>query len=120
MADKEEVEPTAEASSAQLSDASETSADLKPQQSGPNGAKAAKDDASRNSQSEKVLEPAGVAAAASGAQDRASRSVTGVLRRAPPRQSAISRSSRSVRARSSLSGNRSASCGRSSTPPGSS
>ena len=77
MADKEEVEPTAEASSAQLSAASETSADPKPQQSGPNGAKtkAAKDDASRNAESEKVLEPAGVAAAASGAKTaRAGRS----------------------------------------------
>jgi preprotein translocase subunit SecE len=75
VADKEEVEPTAESSSAQLSDASETSADLKSQQSGPNGAKAAKDDASRNSQPEKVLEPAGVATAASGAKTaRAGRS----------------------------------------------
>jgi preprotein translocase subunit SecE len=75
VADKEEVEPTAESSSAQLSDASETSADRKSQQSGPNGAKAAKDDASRNSQPEKVLEPAGVAAAASGAKTaRAGRS----------------------------------------------
>jgi preprotein translocase subunit SecE len=63
VADKEEVEPTAEASSAQLSDASETSAALESQQSGPNGAKAAKDDASRNSSSAKVLEPAGVVAA---------------------------------------------------------
>jgi preprotein translocase subunit SecE len=75
VADKEEVEPTAEASSAQLSDASETSADPKPQQSGPNGATAAKDDASRDSESEKVLEPAGVAAAAPGAKTaRAGRS----------------------------------------------
>jgi preprotein translocase subunit SecE len=72
VADKEEVEPTAEASSAQLSDASETSADLESQQSGPNGAKAAKDDASRNSSSEKVLEPAGVAAA-SGAKSKTAR-----------------------------------------------
>jgi preprotein translocase subunit SecE len=75
VADKEEVEPTAESSPAQLSDASETSADLKSQQSGPNGAKAAKDDASRNSQPEKVLEPAGIATAASGAKTaRAGRS----------------------------------------------
>jgi preprotein translocase subunit SecE len=75
VADKEEVEPTAESSSAQLSDASETSADLKSQPSGPNGAKTAKDDASRNSQPEKVLEPAGVATAASGAKTaRAGRS----------------------------------------------
>jgi preprotein translocase subunit SecE len=72
VADKEEVEPTAEGSSAQLSDASETSADLESQQSGPNGAKAAKDDASRNSSSEKVLEPAGVAAA-SGAKSKTAR-----------------------------------------------
>jgi preprotein translocase subunit SecE len=68
VADKEEVEPTAEASSAP--DASETSADLESQQSGPNGAKAAKNDTSRNSSSEKVLEPAGVAAAASGAKSK--------------------------------------------------
>ena len=73
VADKEEVEPTSEASSAQLSDASETSADLESRQSGPNGAKAAKDDASRNSSSEKVLEPAGVAAAASGAKSKTAR-----------------------------------------------
>ena len=73
MADKEEVEPTAEASSAESSDASETSADLEPRQSGPNGAKAAKDYASRNSSSEKVLEPAGVAATASGAKSKTAR-----------------------------------------------
>ena len=63
MADKEEVEPTAEASSAQLSDAEETTEDQRSQHSGPNGAKVAKDDASRDSQPEKVLEPAGIAAA---------------------------------------------------------
>jgi preprotein translocase subunit SecE len=73
VADKEEVEPTAESSPAQLSDADETSAELKSQQSGPNGAKAAKDAASRDSQPEKVLEPAGVAAAASGAKDKTAR-----------------------------------------------
>ncbi len=73
MADKEEVEPTAEAGSAELSDTSETSADPKSRQSGPNGAKAAKDDASRNSQAEKVLEPAGVAAAATGAKAKGER-----------------------------------------------
>jgi preprotein translocase subunit SecE len=72
VADKEEVEPTAEASSAQLSDASETSAALESQQSGPNGAKAAKDDASRDSSSAKVLEPAGVVAA-SGAKTKTAR-----------------------------------------------
>jgi preprotein translocase subunit SecE len=71
VADKEEVEPTAEASSAQLSDASETSAALESQQSGPNGAKAAKDDASHNS-SAKVLEAAGVVAA-SGAKTKTAR-----------------------------------------------
>jgi preprotein translocase subunit SecE len=73
VADKEEVEPTGEASSAQLSDASETRADPESQQSGPNGAKTAKDDASRNSSSDKVLEPAGVAAAASGAKSKTAR-----------------------------------------------
>jgi preprotein translocase subunit SecE len=73
VADKEEVEPTAEASSARLSDASETSADLESQQSGPNGTKAAKSDTSRNSSSEEVLEPAGVAAAASGAKSKTAR-----------------------------------------------
>jgi preprotein translocase subunit SecE len=73
VADKEEVEPTAEASSARSSDASETSADLESQQSGPNGTKAAKSDTSRNSSSEEVLEPAGVAAAASGAKSKTAR-----------------------------------------------
>jgi preprotein translocase subunit SecE len=73
VAEKEEVEPNAEASSAQLSDASETSADLESQQSGPNGAAVAKQDANRNSSAEKVLEPAGVAAAASGAKTKTAR-----------------------------------------------
>jgi preprotein translocase subunit SecE len=73
VADKEEVEPTAEASSAQLSDASQTSADLESQRSGPNGAKAAKDDTSRTPSSDKVLEPAGIAAAASGAKAKTAR-----------------------------------------------
>jgi preprotein translocase subunit SecE len=72
VAEKEEVEPAAEASSAQLSDASKASADLESPQRGPNGAKA-KDDVSRNSQSGNVLEPAGVAAAASGAKARTAR-----------------------------------------------
>jgi preprotein translocase subunit SecE len=54
VADKEEVEP--EASSAELSSASQTSADLNPSQAGPNGSAATNE----------VLEPAGVAAAASG------------------------------------------------------
>ena len=81
MADKEEVEPTAESSAAQsdpaqssaaqLSDADETGPELKSQQSGPNGAKSAKDAASRDSQPEKVLEPAGVAA--SGAKAKTAR-----------------------------------------------
>jgi preprotein translocase subunit SecE len=73
VADKEEVETTAEAGSAQLSDASETNADLEPQQGGANGAKVAKDDPSRNSSSDKVLEPAGVSAATSGAKTKAAR-----------------------------------------------
>ena len=64
MADKEEVEP--EASSAELSGASQTSAD--PEAStGTNGTAAAKEEAGSDSESGKVLEPAGVAAAASGA-----------------------------------------------------
>jgi preprotein translocase subunit SecE len=70
VADKDEAEPTAEAVSAELSDASDTSRDDKPQ---PNGAKLAKDDASPNSQAEKVLEPAGVAATATGAKARSER-----------------------------------------------
>ena len=73
MADKEEVEPTAEASSAQLSDADEPSADQRSQHGGPNGAKAAKDDVSRDSQPDKVLEPAGIAAATSGAEGKTAR-----------------------------------------------
>lgn len=72
MADKEEVEPTVEASSAQLSDADETSADQS-QHGGPNDAKVAKDDASRDSQPEKVLEPAGIAAATSEAKAKTAR-----------------------------------------------
>ena len=68
MAEKEEVEPPSEASSAESLDASETSADLTSPRTGVNGAKAAEDQGSRSSQSEEVLEPAGVAAAASGAK----------------------------------------------------
>jgi preprotein translocase subunit SecE len=65
VADKEEVEP--EASSAELSGASQTSADLRPSQTGTNGSEAAKGDASSSdSQTGKILEPAGVVAAASG------------------------------------------------------
>ncbi|HKX13880.1 MAG TPA: preprotein translocase subunit SecE [Propionibacteriaceae bacterium] len=73
MADKEEAEPTAEAVPAELPDASDTSRDPKPQPNGPNGANAAKDDRSPNSQGEKVLEPAGVAAAATGAKAKSER-----------------------------------------------
>ncbi len=68
MAEKEEVEPPSEASPAESLDASETSADLTSPQTGVNGARATKDQGSRSSQSEEVLEPAGVAAAASGAK----------------------------------------------------
>jgi preprotein translocase subunit SecE len=64
VADKEEVEP--EPSSAELSGASQTSADLEAS-AGTNGTAAAKEEASSDSESGKVLEPAGVAAAASGA-----------------------------------------------------
>ena len=72
MADKEEVEPAAEPSSAELSGASPTSADLKASRTEVNGAavngsETAKEDGTDNTQSEKVLEPAGVAAATSGA-----------------------------------------------------
>ena len=65
MADKEEVEP--EASSTELSGASQASADLEPSETGSNAGEATKDgSASADSDSGKVLEPAGVAAAASG------------------------------------------------------
>lgn len=77
MADKEEVEPAAEPSSAELSGASQTSADLKASltevngDSGKsnlvNGSETDKADGSDNSESAKVLEPAGVAATTSGA-----------------------------------------------------
>jgi preprotein translocase subunit SecE len=62
VAEKEEVEPTAEASSAELADATETNAEPDSPRTGVNGAQAATDEAPRNSQPEKVLEPAGVAA----------------------------------------------------------
>jgi preprotein translocase subunit SecE len=80
VAEKEEVEPPAEASPAESPDASETSADLKSRRTGVNGAKATKatkatkDEGSRSSQSEEVLEPAGVAAAASGTKAKTARS----------------------------------------------
>ena len=72
MADKEEAEPAAEPSSAELSGPSQTSADLKASRTEVNGAavngsEAAKEDGGDNTQSGKVLEPAGVAAATSGA-----------------------------------------------------
>ena len=60
VAEKEEVEPTAEASSAELADATEADAEPDSPRTGVNGAKAAKDETPRNSQPEKVLEPAGV------------------------------------------------------------
>ena len=75
------MEPTAEPSSADLADATETNAQPKSPRTGVNGAKAAKDETSRNSQPEDVLEPAGVAAAASGAKAKSAR--TGRLGRAP-------------------------------------
>ena len=46
MADKEEVESTAEAGSAELSDPSQTSADLKTSPTGTNGTEAATDETS--------------------------------------------------------------------------
>jgi len=64
VADKEEVEP--EASSAELSGANPTSAELTSSPTGMNGNEA-KEDTSNDSQSGKVLEPAGVAAATSSA-----------------------------------------------------
>jgi preprotein translocase subunit SecE len=66
VAEKEEVEPTAEADSAELSGATETSADLKARQAEVNGSEVA-EETSGNSQSGKVLEPAAVAAETSGA-----------------------------------------------------
>ena len=64
MADKEEVEP--EASSAELSGASQTSADLKAARNETNGSETAKEETRSESESGKVLEPAGVTASASG------------------------------------------------------
>jgi preprotein translocase subunit SecE len=65
VADKEEVEP--EPSSAELSDASQTGDDLTASPNGTGGTAPAKEEAGSHSESGKVLEPAGVAAAASGA-----------------------------------------------------
>jgi preprotein translocase subunit SecE len=65
VADKEEVEP--EASSAELSGASQTSADLKAARTEINGSETVKEETRSDSQSGNVLEPAGVTASASGA-----------------------------------------------------
>ena len=65
MADKEEVEP--EASSAELSGASQTSADLKAARNETNGSESVKEETRSDSQSGNVLEPAGVTASASDA-----------------------------------------------------
>jgi preprotein translocase subunit SecE len=65
VAEKEEVEPTAEADSAELSAATDTSEDLEDRQSELNGSEVAKETSS-NSQSGKVLQPAGVGAKTSG------------------------------------------------------
>jgi preprotein translocase subunit SecE len=72
VADKEEVDPAAEPSSAELPGASQTGADhqgshAEPNGTAINGSEAAKEDGSSDSDSGKVLEPAGVAAVASGA-----------------------------------------------------
>ena len=87
MADKEEVESTAEAGSSELSGPSQASADLKTSPTGTNGREvatdeatmdeatmdeaatdeAATDEANPDTPSGKVLEPAGVAAATDGA-----------------------------------------------------
>ena len=71
MADKEEVEP--EASSAELSGASQTSADLEAARTETNGSETVKEETRDGSQSGKVLEPAGVAASASGASAKTTR-----------------------------------------------
>ena len=70
MADKEEVEQ--ESSSAELSGASQANADLKASATETNGTEAAKEDAGEDSQSGKVLAPAGIAAATSGASTKTS------------------------------------------------
>jgi preprotein translocase subunit SecE len=77
VAEKEEVEPTTEASPAELSGDTETSADLKAVRTDVNGAKTAKDDANRDSQSDKVLEPAGVATTANAKAKTATRAPKG-------------------------------------------
>jgi preprotein translocase subunit SecE len=72
VADKEEVEP--EASSTELSSASQTSADLKAARTETNGSETVKEESRSDSQSGKVLEPAGVTASASGATAKTTRS----------------------------------------------
>jgi preprotein translocase subunit SecE len=71
VADKEEVEP--EASSTELSSASQTSADLKAARTETNGSETVKEESRSDSQSGKVLEPAGVTASASGATAKTTR-----------------------------------------------
>lgn len=67
VADKEEVESTAEADSAELSGASQNGADLKTSRTATNGSKTTDEDPNENSESGKVLEPAAVAATTTGA-----------------------------------------------------
>ena len=94
MADKEEVESTAEAGSSELSGPSQSSADLKTSPTGTNGTEAATDEvtdettmdeattdeANPDTPSGKVLEPANVAAATDGAS---AKTVTRRAARAP-------------------------------------
>jgi len=95
VADKEEVESTAEAGSSELSGASQTSADLKTSPTAANGSEAAPDEptdettdettidepttdeANPDTPSGKVLEPAGVAAATDGASAKTATRRTG-------------------------------------------
>jgi preprotein translocase subunit SecE len=91
VADKEEVESTAEAGSSELSSASQTSADLKTSPTATNGSEAAPDEtpdettidepttdeANPDTPSGKVLEPAGVAAATDGASAKTATRRTG-------------------------------------------
>ena len=62
VADKEEVESTAEVGSTELSDASQTGADLRTSRTVTNGSKTTEADTSGDSESRQVLEPAAVAA----------------------------------------------------------
>ena len=115
------MEPTAEANSAQLSDASETKPDLEASAEWANAANAAEEDESRTIQSDKVLEPAGVAAAASSAKSKTARA--GRTGRAP-KGAPTAKRDRQVKpertSRLSSSDNRSVSSGRSFTQLGSS